>query len=139
MSCTRRDLAVLLPAVAAAQTKSPKPMLPSKPYVYEDLPVKQSGENRQRAVLDGLTHTNYPIELHMTELAPGLPPHAPHRHAHEEIVMLRRGTLEITIEGKVTKVSPGSVVYVASNEMHGWKNVGADRAEYFVIALGREA
>ena len=34
-------------------------------------------------------------------------------------------------------MTPGSVAYVASNEMHGWKNPGAERAQYFVIALGQ--
>jgi hypothetical protein len=29
------------------------------------------------------------------------------------------------------------VAYVASNELHGWKNPGTDRAQYFVIALGQ--
>ena len=48
-----------------------------------------------------------------------------HRHVHEEIVMIQTGQLDVTIEGKVTRVTPGSVVYVDSNEMHGWKNTGA--------------
>ena len=47
------------------------------------------------------------------------------------------GTLDVTIEGKTTRLTPGSVAYVASNELHGWKNPGADRAQYFVIALGQ--
>ena len=49
--------------------------------------------------------------------------------------MLREGTMEVTIEGKTTRLGPGSVVFVASNEEHGWKNVGTDRAKYFVLAL----
>ena len=50
--------------------------------------------------------------------------------------MLQRGTLEVTIEGKTTKVTSGSVTYVASNQMHGSRNPGTERAQYFVIALG---
>jgi mannose-6-phosphate isomerase-like protein (cupin superfamily) len=57
--------------------------------------------------------------------------------SHEEIVMIREGTMEVTIEGKVSVVGPGSVVWAASNDMHGWKNVGTIVAQYFVIALGR--
>ena len=77
MDCSRRDLALLLPAVAAAQEKTPsKPMLPSKTYRYEDLPVKENGQNKGRAVLNGLTHSNFPVELHLTELGPGQAPHA---------------------------------------------------------------
>ncbi len=140
---TRRDLALFLPAVAAAQqnqARQAKSKLPSKTYPYESLPVKSSDNgNRSRNVFDGLTHSGFPVDLHLTDLAPGNAPHAPHRHAHEEIVMIRNGSLDVMIEGKTTRVGPGSVVYVASNEFHGWKNPGPDRAEYFVIALGREA
>ncbi len=53
--------------------------------------------------------------------------------------MVREGTLEITIEDNVTHVGPGSVVYAASNELHGWKNTGTTKASYFVIAFGRVA
>jgi quercetin dioxygenase-like cupin family protein len=140
VNCSRRDLALLLPAVAAAQQppqKAQKPLLPSKTFAYEEMAVKENGLNKQRAVLNGLTHLGTAVELHLTELGPGQAPHAPHKHTSEELVMLQTGTLEVTIEGKVTRVTPGSVVYVASNEMHGWKNVGADRAQYFVIALGQ--
>ena len=52
--------------------------------------------------------------------------------------MLQTGMLDVTIEGKVTRVTAGSVVYVNSNEEHGWKNPGPERAQYFVMAIGRE-
>jgi mannose-6-phosphate isomerase-like protein (cupin superfamily) len=140
MKLTRRDLSWLAPALAAAQTKqaTPKPMLKSKVHKFEDLPVKPNGENRGRAVFDGKTHAGYPVELHITELGPGLAPHAPHHHVHEEVVMLRTGELDVTIEGVTTRATAGSVIYVNSNEEHGWKNPGPERAQYFVIALGRE-
>jgi quercetin dioxygenase-like cupin family protein len=52
--------------------------------------------------------------------------------------MLQTGTLQVTIEGKVTRVTAGSVVYVNSNEEHGWMNPGPKPAQYFVMAIGRE-
>jgi quercetin dioxygenase-like cupin family protein len=137
MKPTRRDLALLLPVVAAGQEKKPA-TLESKVYQYEDLPVKENGQNKGRAVLNGVTHGGFPVELHMTELGPGQAPHAAHQHAHEEIVMLRRGSLDVTIEGKTTRMSAGSVTSVASGQMHGWRNAGSEPAEYFVIALGPE-
>ena len=137
---TRRDLALLafIAAKAAPAAEPQRKTLPSAMYKFDDLPVKQNGENRSRDVFDGLTHSGFQIDIHETELAPGLAPHVPHRHIHEEIVMVREGTLEVTIEGKVTTATPGSVVYVASKDFHGWKNAGATRAHYFVMALGRE-
>jgi quercetin dioxygenase-like cupin family protein len=135
---TRRDLTLLSAGLIAATAKAQKPSLPTLPshaYRFEDLELKGNA----RTVFDGLTHSGFHVDLHETELAPGAAPHAAHRHEHEEIVMVREGTLEITIEGKVTIAGPGSVVYAASNDLHGWKNVGATKAHYFVIALGRVA
>jgi quercetin dioxygenase-like cupin family protein len=138
MSYTRRDLSLLLPVLAAARSAAQTPALPSKTYRFEDLPVRPNGQNSGRAILNGATHTGFPVELHMTELAPGAAPHPPHHHVHEEMVMLHQGTLEVTISGRVTKMGPGSVAYVASGEEHGWRNVGTDRAQYFVLALGQD-
>ena len=140
MTHTRRDLSLLLPALAAAATglAQDKKMLPSKTYKYEDLPVKANGENKGRAVFDGTTHTGYPLEVHITELGPGQMPHPPHRHVDEEALMLKNGQLDVTISGKTTRITAGSVAFVASNEEHGWKNPGPDKAEYFVIAFGNK-
>src|SRR5258708_2256489 len=82
-------------ATAAAQEKTPKPVLPVKAYKYEDLTVKKNGQNESRAVFDGLTHTNYPVELHMTKLGPGQAPHPPHMHVHEEVLTLKSGMLDV--------------------------------------------
>ena len=138
MNYSRRDLTLLLPALAAAaaQAQTDSHKLPAHAYKYEDLPVKVNKTNRGRAVLRGDTHSGFPIELHMTELDPGQAPHAPHRHVHEEIFMLREGTVDMTISGQTTRLGPGSVAYIASNEMHGLINSGTGAAHYFVIALG---
>ena len=142
MKLSRREIAGLLPALAVAQTAAAqtkeKPVLSSKAYKYEDLPVKVNGENNSRAVFDGKNHSGFPLELHMTELGPGMAPHAPHHHVNEEALMLRTGQLDVTISGQTTRVTAGSVVYVNSGEEHGWKNPGPERAQYFVIALGEK-
>jgi quercetin dioxygenase-like cupin family protein len=135
MKLSRRDLNLLLPALAAAGASAQKSALPSKTFQYEDLAVRTSGQNKQRAILNGETHTGFGVEMHETELAPGLAPHPPHHHVHEEMIMIREGTMEVTIAGKTSTLGPGSVAYVASNEEHGWKNVGSGRAKYFVLAL----
>ena len=136
---SRRQVQALLPALAAvnssAQTSS-APALASRTFRFEELPVKTNGQNRSRAVLDGLTHTGFPIEMHQTELAPGMAPHPPHSHLNEELLMLREGTLEVTVAGRSTTLGPGGSVYVASGEVHGWRNTGLTPAHYFVIALG---
>jgi quercetin dioxygenase-like cupin family protein len=138
MAYSRRQLNLLLPALAAAGASAEDKILTSKIYAFEDLPVKQSGKNRQRAVLDGLTHKGFRIEVHHTELAPGEAPHAPHHHEREEMVIIREGTLEVTISGKSRIVGPGSIVLLGSGDEHGWRNVGTTQAHYVVMALGRD-
>jgi quercetin dioxygenase-like cupin family protein len=136
MHHTRRELSLLLPAIVAAAAQ--KPLLPSKSYEFSDLPVKVNekthGETRQ--VFDGKTHDGEAIDLHITTLAPGQMPHAAHHHVYEELIFIQTGKLEVMINGKISHVGPGSVVYVASNDEHGWKNVGDSPAQYFVLALG---
>ena len=139
MKYTRRDLRLLLPLAAAAAAKAQTQVVPSKAFVYGDLPVKVNGANKQRAVLKGETHSGYRIELHLTELGPGMAPHPPHKHVHEEMLMLQDGVLDVTINGQLTHLTAGSVAYVASNEEHGWRNPGPGHSQYFVIALGTDS
>ncbi|HWC97440.1 MAG TPA: cupin domain-containing protein [Candidatus Sulfopaludibacter sp.] len=141
MQYSRRDLALILPALTAAgaAAQDQKKSLASKVFTFEELPVKVNGQNKSRAVLNGELHSGFPVELHITELGPGQVPHQPHKHENEEIVMLRSGQLDITINGQTTRATAGSVIYVASNEEHGSRNPGPDPAMYFVIALGKKA
>jgi mannose-6-phosphate isomerase-like protein (cupin superfamily) len=138
MSFSRRDLSWFLPALAAAGAAGQQKGMPSRCFRYEDLVVKTNGDNRSRDVFKGATHSGFPIDMHETELAPGKAPHPPHHHVHEELLVLRDGTLEVMIAGKTTTVGPGGIVYVNSGEEHGWRNAGQTRARYYVMALGRE-
>jgi len=139
MICSRRDLYLWLPALAAsAGWAAEKPSLSSKTFRFEDLPVNTSGENRFRPILEGTTHGGLQLEAHETDLAPGGMPHPPHRHRHEELFLVREGTVEVTIAGRSTRLGPGGMAFVASNEEHGIRNAGATHAEYFVLGLGSD-
>ena len=138
MEFSRRDLALLLPALAAAQTPAPA-ALPSRAMRFEDLPVKTNGANSSRAMLNGLTHSGFAIEVHQSELAPGQQPHAPHRHVHEELVLLWEGTIDYMVNGVTTRLGAGSAAYAASNDEHGFKNVGDKPSRYFVVAFGKDS
>src|SRR5215471_21603334 len=87
MKLTRRRLAVLLPAIAPAVVRAQQASkrLPSKAIKFEDMPVKISGQNKSRAILDGETHSGFPVEVHETELPAGGSPHPPHQHISEEM------------------------------------------------------
>lgn len=57
-------------------------------------------------------------------LKPGMAPHPPHSHPEEEFVVVTEGTGEISVEGKVTRVAPGSIMYCAGGKVHGIVNTG---------------
>ena len=123
-----------MPTVAAAAIQ-PGEILPTVVAVFEQMQVTPYGDNLRRMVMEGVNRSGYEFEMHLTELGPGAEPHPPHQHEHEEIVMMQKGTVDVTIEGKTTRLTPGSVVYVASNQFHGWRNVGTGPSQYFIIAL----
>lgn len=140
MSFSRRQLCLIAPALAVSRAvfSATDQELPAKAYPFEELPVHGEQGNQFRPVFAGKTHSGFPIELHETKLAPGSRPHPPHHHVHEEIFLVRQGTVEVTLAGKSRRLGPGSVAYVASNVEHGIKNAGAVPAQYFVMALGTE-
>jgi mannose-6-phosphate isomerase-like protein (cupin superfamily) len=142
MPVTRRELCSMLPAVlipatlpseaSTAQDNS----LPSAMYPFEKLPVRTPNGAEIRAVLKGKLATGESLEVHETMLVPGGAPHPPHRHAHSEMWLIREGTVEITVNGTSSRLGPGSVGFVESNDEHGIKNVGTTPANYFVVAVG---
>ncbi len=138
MRYSRRELCSWIPALMASRGLAAEGPIPSKLLRFEDLPVESGNGSTLRRIVEGKTHTGYAIEMHETDLAPGSMPHPAHHHAHEELFLVREGTLEVTIAGRAARLGSGSVAYVASNEEHGIKNAGTTHAQYFVIALGGE-
>jgi len=73
------------------------------------------------------------LECRVTTLNPGETPHPPHKHPDEEIVIIKEGTVEFVMNGQTHTVGPGSVVFQASNQLHGCRNVGSTPATYHVV------
>jgi mannose-6-phosphate isomerase-like protein (cupin superfamily) len=140
MDLTRRKacLSLLLLSRVSARA-SQLPSLKSKAYRFEDLPVDKQKGATYRDILEGRTRTGDYLEAHETVLDPNAMPHPPHRHVGEELFVISSGTLEVTIEGKTTKLGGGSAFFVASNEEHGMRNIGSTPAQYFGITIGQKA
>ncbi len=73
-------------------------------------------------------------------LDPGKTPHPPHTHVEEEIMVIEQGHGEIFVDGKITKVGPGSVMYTTPNVSHGIVNTGdTPIVFYFVKWSGKDS
>jgi mannose-6-phosphate isomerase-like protein (cupin superfamily) len=59
-------------------------------------------------------------------LHPGKSPHPPHQHPEEEFMLVAEGTGEILVDGKISKVGPGSMMYCDGNKLHGVENTGTE-------------
>src|SRR5438270_6277318 len=88
-----------------------------------------------RSLTDTTTTNLSRLEMHVTTLAPGQSPHAPHRHAHEELMIVRSGSLEALQNGVTRQARAGDVIFEAANELHGLRNPGPDSVTYLVIRI----
>ena len=124
--------AATLGAVALVQAGGAAPM---RSRVFDSMHVKpeltKAGERRE--VFDAPTATLERFESHVTTLNPGQALHPPHKHVEEELMIVREGTVETTLNGQTTRVEVGGMIFCASNEMHGIRNAGTTRASYYVL------
>jgi mannose-6-phosphate isomerase-like protein (cupin superfamily) len=151
MDTPRRNICIALPALVALLAAEPASLaaaiavssddqtIASFVKPFDQLLVKQNGTNTSRAILNGKTESGCVMEVHETTLGPGMSPHPPHHHKHDEMFLMSKGNLEVTIAGKISMIGPGSAAYVHSEEEHGVRNPGTVDAQYFVVATGTES
>jgi quercetin dioxygenase-like cupin family protein len=135
---TRRDIFVALAAagatlgvVAAAGQRTP--VMGSAAFDWNAIPAKKTNVGSVRPFFRAPTATLEELELHVTTLNAGATSHAPHRHPNEELVIVKEGTVEALVNGEWKRLGPGSVIFNASNQLHGLRNVGSGPATYHVI------
>jgi len=134
---TRRDLLVALIAVAgtagAFTLVGQAPVMGSSVFDWNSIPAKSTEVGSVRSFFKARTATLDELEMHVTTLEPGKASHPPHRHPNEELIIVMQGTVETLSNGEWKRVGPGSVIFNASNQLHGLRNAGAGEAVYHVI------
>jgi quercetin dioxygenase-like cupin family protein len=133
-------------ATAVTATLRGQPPLPAAPgrmgssiFQWDKLEAKATKTGERRDVTNSPTSTLANFECHITTLRAGEAPHAAHHHPDEEIVLVKEGQMDVTINGRTQRAGPGSIVLITSGDEHGWKNVGDTTATYYVIRLKTEA
>ncbi|MGH8020240.1 MAG: cupin domain-containing protein [Opitutaceae bacterium] len=106
---------------------------PSRVFAWNALEVLSNTNGAARPILDRATSTLDRLEAHISTVAAGVASHPPHRHPDEEIVFVKEGILEITINGEFSVAPAGSFAFFASNDLHGMRNTGDAPATYLVI------
>jgi len=135
---SKRDLAMCLLSVsgtlcALAAVDAVKPVIGESVYDWNSMVPQKTEVGEVRSIVKGPTATLDELEMHVTTLDPGKASHPPHKHPNEELVILDKGTVEALVNGEWKRLGPGSVIFNASNVLHGLRNVGETAAQYHVI------
>lgn len=87
--------------------------------------AKQEPFGELRVFYEGPTDQLKSMTAGSLRLKPGMEPHPPHQHDEEEMMVITEGSGEMVVDGKTSKVGPGSMMYCAGNHLHGIKNTGS--------------
>lgn len=91
-----------------------------------------------RYYLEGSTGQVHNLIVGCLELKVGQTPHAPHTHPEEELMIFIDGRGELSLDGKVTVVGPGTVAYATGGCRHGLVNSGTTPLTvYYLKWIGR--
>jgi mannose-6-phosphate isomerase-like protein (cupin superfamily) len=107
----------------------------SEPFIKEwnDIEFKENANGGRRDIMRQPVFALKELEMHTTLLKEGLPSHSSHTHADEEIILVRFGRVEESINGKTFQCGPGSVIFLTNDDDHGIRNVGEGPCEYYAI------
>jgi quercetin dioxygenase-like cupin family protein len=138
---TRRDLVVALIAVATtvsvggvfSGSRAETPVMQSALFDWNTITSRKTDVGALRQFFRAPTATLDELECHVTTLNPGATSHPPHKHPNKELVIVKEGTVEVLVNGELKKAGPGSVIFNASNQLHGIRNIGDGLATYHVI------
>ncbi len=123
----------MLPAQTPAPATPPAAKMNSMVIDWTKLQFTPTKTGARVAVFDAPTPTLDRFHCHISTLNPGENTGAPHRHPQEELVIIKEGTLEINIDGKITVAPTGSMIFYAANELENMRNIGKTPATYYVV------
>jgi mannose-6-phosphate isomerase-like protein (cupin superfamily) len=118
----RRDLFKLSAFTAMAAFADDR--LPNSTRSAKDAKVTHEDFGDLSIYYDGPTGQLSAMTAGSLRLKPGMSPHPPHQHPEEEFMVVTEGMGEISVEGKVTKVGPGTMMYCGADKLHGIVNTG---------------
>jgi quercetin dioxygenase-like cupin family protein len=100
---------------------------------WDSLAARTTPVGQTRAVFDNPTPTLEKFEVHVTTLLPGRSSHPVHHHPWEEMLLIKEGKVEVSINGQPHPAGPGYLIFFASHDPHNLTNVGDTPATYYVI------
>lgn len=122
----RRDVLKMMPYALLAQAAGAVNVpLPNTVVDAKSARLSRESFGDLRIYFEGPTGQVKSMTAGSLLLKPGMQPHPPHQHPEEEFMVITEGTGQIVVDGKTTKVGPGSMMYCAGGKTHGIVNTGS--------------
>jgi (S)-ureidoglycine aminohydrolase len=102
-------------------------------YRWEGATIEKNANSQSRQLVEGATPAFTHVKIHATTVEVGHAAHAGHSHADEELIIVKEGTLRVTIEGKTELLETGSVAVMMPGDEHGFVNGGNGPVSYYVM------
>lgn len=126
--------AILAPVARTAEAgAAPAPALTSTIFDWDKLPVEKKPTGERRQICEGTTPTLAQFRSHVTTLPPHSPWPAAEAHTNEEIVIIKEGSLEYEIDGRIQQAGPGAMILIVAGSQHRSHNAGNTPATYYVF------
>lgn len=115
-----------------AQTDS----LLSGVYHWNKYPAKESDGRESRPLLQGRTTDLAKLNIHTSSLGAGQTNHPLQAYNdREEIIIIKEGTLKITINDSSKIIGPGSIVLIEAGDKQQFQNTSNKPATYCVLTF----
>src|SRR5262245_43878217 len=106
---TNRDIVVAIAASAltlagVAGLSARAEVMGSTIFDWAAMTAQPNKTGSVRKVCQAPTATLDELEIHTTTLNPGETPHPPHKHADEELLIVKEGTVESLVNGQLRRV-----------------------------------
>jgi mannose-6-phosphate isomerase-like protein (cupin superfamily) len=112
---------------------NPKPPMPSTAIDWSAATERPNANGASRKFFEGPTPTLDLLECHATTLKPGAMNHEILERTHDEVIIIKEGTVEAYVKDKWVKLGPGGVLFNAANAPQAMRNSSDAPATYFVV------
>ena len=132
----------------AATPRTPPEGTPSDPvpagklgsivFDWKTFVAKPTTTGTRRDVFNGATTTAANFECAVITLNAGQIDNSPTRRSEEELLAVKDGLLDVTINGKTERGTPGTIFFIASGDEHTVKNATDQPASYHLFRITTE-
>lgn len=120
----------------AAELKAQSDSIPSGVYSFSRATPTRNATGERRNIASGTSLDLAKLTVHTSTLGPNLTNHPPQAYSdREELLVIKEGTLTVTINDSTKQLEPGSVALLEPGDSQSFKNETARPVTYFILSF----